>query len=285
MPTVKKQRVKKTPKKRSVRKPKRRKTGSVLDRIAPVSVEDCGIKLNIYGRSGTGKTTIACDFPKPLLHIVCSAIGLGESRSVANVKGIHDVELRESSELDDLTYYVSDGNFSTVVLDHATELQGLVLKEIMGLEELPAQASWGMASREQYGQCALQVKERLRKLLGLRCHVVIIAQEREFNTEGGGDLLMPFVASALTPSITGWLNPACDYICHTLIRQKTVKKTVKIGKKRIIKLVPGKGVEFCLRTSPNPVYTTKFRVPKGTKLPDVIVDPTFAKLNRLIQGD
>jgi hypothetical protein len=284
MPTIKKNR----PAKKAVRRTKkapRAKAKGVLGRIAPVSLEDIGLKVCNYGRSATGKTTLVSSFPKPILHIVCSAIGLGESRSIANTKGIDDVELEKSEDLRELVEHVRDsGKYQTVCLDHATGMQDLMLREILELTELPAQGSWGMASREQWGQCALKTKECLRAILGLSCNVVINAQEREFDNDGEGEVLMPYVAAALSPSVVGWLNPACDYIVNSFIRGKvkTVKK--RIGKKVVEIQTPMKGAEYCLRVGPHPVYTTKFRVPKGTELPEVIVDPDYSKIMKLIQG-
>jgi len=281
MPTVKKWARK--PRAKPVRK---NNLGGAVGRIAPVvSSELPPVRMNLYGRSGTGKTTLACTFPKPLLHIVCSAIGLGESLSIRGVKDVHDVELHSSEEVVQLAELVArERNYVTVVLDHATGLQDLVLREIMGITELPVQKSWGMASREQYGQCAMKTKEYLRKLLSLGCHTVIVAQEREFESEGGGDLLAPYVASALTPSVTGWLNPACDYISQTFLRPGTVTKKVKLGGKTVSTQQRTGSAEYCARTGPDAVYATKFRLPKGTSLPDYIVDPDFDKLYRLIQG-
>lgn len=278
-------------KKQTLRKPRKASKG-VIGRIAPVRLTEHGMKLNIYGRSGTGKTTLACTFPKPLLHIVCSAIGLGESRSITNIKGVDDIEIRTCAEIVELRDHVLESDYKTVVLDHATGVQDLKIKEVLGLSEIPLALyraagkgeSWSVVSRQQYGQVALEMKEILRELLKLPQHVIIVAQEREFNADGEGELLMPFVASALTPSVTGWLNPACDFICQTFIRQKTEEKQISIGKKKVNKRRNVKGVDYCLRTAPDPVYTTKFRLPKGTLLPDVVVDPDYVKINKLIQG-
>jgi hypothetical protein len=140
-----------------------------------------------------------------------------------------------------------------------------------------------MAKQQEWGQCALETKERLRSLLKQSCHVVILAQEREFNTETEGDVIMPFVASALTPSVVGWLNPACDYICQTFIRDRFTEVMVKIAGKSVKRRKKEDGVDYCLRTAADPVYTTKFRLPKGARLPDAIVDPDYRKIQELIE--
>lgn len=281
MPTVRKQTA-------SVRRTRTRKvkTGSVVDRITELQIND-GIKINIYGRSGTGKTRIWSTFPKPILAMVCSGGNKpGELRSIntkENRKTIKSVVIEKGDELFELVEMQKNGGpYATLVLDHVTGLQDLALKEILGLEELPAQASWGLATQQQYGQLGIQVKSYLRSLLSLSCNIVIIGQEREFNTDNESELIMPYVASALSPSIVGWLNPACDYICQTFIREQTVSKTVKVGNKERTKDVSTGEVEYCLRTGPDPVYTTKFRVPPGTVLPNEVVDADFSKIAKLI---
>jgi hypothetical protein len=86
----------------------------------------------------------------------------------------------------------------------------------------------------------------------------------------------------------GWLNPACDYICQMFIRERTGKKKVKVKvgdkEKEIEQIVKLGGVDYCLRTAPDAVYTTKFRLPKGHALPECIVDPDYDKLVKLIGG-
>ena len=282
---------KKVAKRRPVKKRGRtKKATSVIDRIGPIGFnEDDGFSINLYGKSASGKTTLWGTFPSPILAIVCSGGKKpGELRSLdtpANRKRIDQVVLRESDELKKLIEHQEEtSHYKTIVLDHGTGLQDFVLKEILGLDELPAQKSWGLASREQYGQCTMQTKEYFRALLSLTCYRVIVAQEREFNTDGDESILEPYVSSALTPSLVGWLNPACDYIAETFIRQRMVEKTMTIKRKKIKRKVKGEGVDYCLRVGPHAVYTTKFRLPKGTPLPEVIVDPDYDKIMKLVQG-
>jgi len=211
----------------------------------------------------------------------------GEIRSInspENRKVIKQVTIQKSTDIGELVEYLTATNFKTIVLDHASGLQDIVLKEVLGLEEIPTQIGWGTASQQQWGQIALQMKERLRSLLGLPQNIVIIAQEREFDVNNESALLMPYVGSALSPSVTGWLNPAVDYICQTFIRRKMVEKKVKVGTKVTTMQPPGKGVEYCLRTAPDPVFTTKFRVPKGQPIPEEIVDPSYDKIIKLLKG-
>lgn len=268
----------------------------VLLRIRPIGfAEDSGIKINIYGRSATGKTTLWSTFPKPILAILCSGgSDPGELRSIdtpANRRTIQQVTLGYSSEIPVVLNHVRENPqlFKTVVLDHVTGFQDLVLRDILGLSELPAQKTFGMASRENWSQCTIQCKEHLRALLSLRCNVVIVAQEREFSGgEEGTDIIDPFVGSSLTPSLAGWLFPACDYIVQTFIkpREKVEITEVTVGDRveRIESRSRVKGqVDYCLRTGPNPRYTTKFRVP-NPNLPEYITNPNYDRIMELIKG-
>jgi len=273
MPTVKKQRPK---------GPRRRSKSSIASRIQPVSLKDNSIKMNVYGRTGTGKTTFACTFPKPLL-----LVGFEDgTKSVHNVKGVDFIDVRSTDDVKRLVDHVGESSkYKTVVADTLTGLQDLCLREILEIEKLPAQGSWGMASQQDWSQCALQTKEYLRALLELDANVLILAQERDFNTDTEGDVVLPYVGAAASPSVTGWLNPACDYVVQAFIRESTKTKRIKVGKKTVTRQIKSGDVEWCIRTKAHPVYTVKFRVPKGTELPQFVSDPSYQKILKLIEGN
>ncbi len=261
--------------------PPRTKGRSAVDRIAPVSkVDSGGLKLSLYGRSKTGKTRLISTFPKPVL-IIGAEDG---TRSIRNVPKVDFVLIERSDEIGPLLDRAAGLGYATVAVDTASALQDLILCEILGLTELPAQRSWGMASREQYGQCGLQMKTILRKVLELPLNVVITAHERNFNDEGGSDLIMPSVGSALSPSVAGWLNGASEYICQTFIRERSERKVTKVGTKEVATSMKTGEAEYCLRVGPHAVFMTGFRLPVGQTLPDVIVDPHYDKIAKIAYG-
>ena len=248
------------------------------------------MRVLLYGASGTGKTTLWATFPGPILCLLCSGGDKpGELRSIDTPEyreKIHPRVLTSSSLEGSLS---EAGAYATVVLDHASGFSDMVLSEIIG-KPVPAQKSWGLASQQQYGQLAMICKESFRRLLGLPCNVVIVAQERTFGGKDDGmdpDLMRPTVGAALTPSLTGWLNPACDYVLQTYKRPVMLRKeTVAVkGQPPIVTHERGKGVEYCLRTEPHDIFMTKFRIPKGHYLPECIVDPTWEKIQSVIRGE
>ncbi len=141
--------------------------------------------------------------------------------------------------------------------------------------------SWSAVSQQQYGQLALVLKDAFRRLLNVPKNVIVVAQERTFGgKEEGGladpELIRPTVGAALTPSVTGWLNPACDYVIQTFKRGKMTAytKTLNEGKPNEKVITTHRregGVEYCLRTEPHETFMTKFRSAGGKPLPDCIV--------------
>jgi hypothetical protein len=274
--------------------------GSILSQVKKLNFDDSdGIKILLYGQSGTGKTTTWATFPSPILAVVISGGEKpGELRSVftkENQDRIHPIYLKSSKDILTLIEELkeTDTGFATVVLDHASGLQDMILAEILGLDNLPAQKGWGLASQQQYGQCTLQCKEALRGLLSLSANVCIIAQERVFNDEADSDIIRPTVGAGLTPSLTGWLNTAVDYIVQTYKRQREEIVRTKVGEGKNAKTIETrkklKGVEYCLRIGPDATFTTKFRLPKGNDLPDSVVigkeDSAYTKIMRVIKGE
>lgn len=267
---------------------------SVIDRIGDIDFsDDEGIKLLVYGQSGSGKTTLWATFPKPILCLIVSGGNRpGELRSIntpENRKTIKQVVIQNPSEVSEVLLYAQEKAFKTVVLDHVTGLQDLVLADILNVDQLPAQKGWGMATQQQYGACTLRCKELLREMLSMPQNVFIVAQERVFDNDGDNDLIQPHVGAGLTPSLAGWLYTACDYICQTFKKQREELKETTIGKGKDAKTITTKqkvkGVDYCLRTGPDPVYTSKFRLPKGVPLPDALIDPDYDKILSLINGE
>jgi hypothetical protein len=267
-------------------------TGGVFDRVQSVEFSDDTIQLLLYGRSGTGKTTLWSTFPKPILGVICSGgQRSGELRSVSleDRRHIQTIRLENSQEFRDILDALHGGEgaqYRTIALDHAGGFQDLVLKEILGLDEIPVQKGWGYASREQYGACVVRCKEVFSKMLDLPLNVVIVAHERAFRPEEGAEseVIHPFVGAACTPSLTGWLNGAVDNVAQCYVRKKMAERTYRVGGKVTKRLEKTDENEFCLRTAQDDVYASRLRVPRGTVLPPVVVDPSYEKILALVQG-
>lgn len=265
--------------------PKKKASSSVLDRLTDISEVEPHFKLLLYGSSGSGKTTLAGTFPKDLLHIVCSSIGMEEALSIQNQTGITVVELQHSSELTDLVEWQrSEQKFKTVVLDHATGLEELILKEILGLEEIPVQKSWGMAKREDYATRGLQLRLRLKELLNLDCNVVVNVQEKIIEPEDESTLgLAPTVMGALSDKNIKWLNSACSFCYQMYTTPRMEVQQIKVGEEYIEQETPTNEVEYRLRMKAHPIYYARTRTPRRD-MPDSILNPTYDKIRAVIDG-
>lgn len=261
----------------------------VLERIAPIKQSNIGrLKMAVYGCPKTGKTRLACTFPKRLLII-------GAEDGTASVVGSRDVDfvqLKSTDEFGEVVSEVLTGRWRTVVVDTATKLRDMRIAEILGLSEAPTQKGFGFAKREQWMQCSQNLKDMLRPLLDaprvMDLNVVVIAQEQNFTSEDGAaqsDLVRPSVGSALGKSVCDWLHAECDYVCQTLIREETQAQSMDVAGEVMVTQVRTGRKQYCLRVGPHEVYQTGFRLPGGRTIEEeFIVNPSYAKIAALIEG-
>ncbi len=275
-----------------------RSNGSVLARAVPVQeIADDFIKIVIYGKNRTGKTTLACQFPKPLLLVACDPNQTGGAKSV---KGVNDVTYLRVATVKDLGKLADelrdDKTFRTHVLDTATSIQDMVLQDLLDLPAIPEQLDWGTATRDQYRARSERTRELLRLFLNLPVHTVVCAQEKDHNPPDRdkpevlrGGHAESFFAADLGGATVGWLHDACDYICRLYLDKETkeIKRTTKLPNGKVSEKVDvvetGKIIRR-LRTLYHPNFAAGMRTERPQDVPEYIEDPTFEKINRLIRG-
>jgi len=271
-----------------------------------------GIKISAYGSGKTGKTRLFATFPKPSLLIGTEdgtkSISTGR-KPKAQLKtgtwvyaltlpggretGIDFCHLKHSDEIDELVEMAEADPYRSISLDHGSGLEEMLLAEHLGLSG-PVNRGHGMAERSDWVIAQTGFKDKVHQLLSLAdrlgVDVMVIAHERSFKEEGvSSDIMMPTVGSALTPKVAAWLNGACDYVCQSFVRLKEIWKETEVkdsrgGTRKVKTRVATNEAEYCLRVGRHPVYMTGFRLPPGTYLPDVIVDPSYDKILSVIQG-
>lgn len=267
----------------------RRRRDDVLEGVTDIGEgEDGDHSFVLYGRSATGKTTLAGSFPKPLLYLDIRDRG---GRSIMDVKGIKQKQIREYAEFEETSEWLKRNptKYQSVIVDTVSQLQELVLKERGGEKNKEHRRSgdWGSMTRREWGDVSALMKDAIINLRDLQdegMNIVFVAQDRVFNfdeeeDQGTDDMLMPEVGPYLIPSVAKVLNASVTVIGNTFIRERTVKREVK-GKVR-----ERKEVQYCLRIGPNPVYTTKVRKPRKFIPPSVIVDPSYEDILAIMQGE
>lgn len=246
----------------------------------------------LYGRAGTGKTTLAASWPKPILYLNIKDEG---TDSIADVEDIDVVDIETSEDmLEIILWCVKKANrgklkYKTIILDTMTQFQGILVREKIAeskkkLKKGQLPGDFGTLTQQEWGSIAGEMKKLIMDVRGLPMECVFICQERIFNAgdeeDDGLDQIEPEVGPRLSPSVKDDLNASVSIIANTFIRikvttvkdEKTKKKSKKIEK------------QYCLRVGPNSVYTTKIRKPKGIEAPDYIVDPTFRKIKKIVKG-
>lgn len=241
----------------------------------------------LYGRSGTGKTTLAGSFPKPMLLLDVKDEG---TDSIADVKGIKVFDVTSFEDFE-LAYYHLEKNpkrYKTVVIDTVSQLQHIAIRELMEDKQMMKGRSagdWGSMKKRDWGDVSSLMKEwviNYRDLASKGMEVVFIAQDRSFNFDEEVDdesSVVPEIGPALMPSVMRVLNAAVQVIGNTFIRERFIKKEVKGKIERTSKL------EYCLKVGPDPVYITKIRKPRNIDPPKVIVDPSYEDIVNIIKGE
>lgn len=208
--------------------------GSVLASAVDVrTLKRQHVKLCIYGRNRSGKTSLACQFRKPILLISSEPDENGGADSVADMDGVTMVRIAPYRLKKDLVHgsakvvaianeLATNNPFATVVLDTITSLQDVILVELMGLPKVPEMMSWGMVPEGVYQQRAEKLRETVRPILRLEnCNVAILAQEKDHNAQeerGGKAKILhtmqqgSFMAPALGATNAQWLQDACGYV-------------------------------------------------------------------------
>lgn len=252
------------------------KKSSLEDRFIDLLELDTPTIITLYGRPGTGKTTIACTGPKPLLLIDVKDKGTDSGKREDLEPGdITVFELENFDEIYEVYDYIQDNpeRFKSVAIDHMTALQDFCYQKVMD-EEGKSKMSQGM-----YGTAGNYLKEVINLYKGLTdlgITPIFNCQDRMESGDGEGeDQLLPEVGPSLMPSVARTLCAASRVIGHTY-QFENVEKLDGAKVRR--------NIEFRLRLGPNPYYITKVTRPVGTPCPMFLVDATYKDIMKIVKG-
>lgn len=259
-----------------VKKSQKPKKSSVEDRFKDLLDMETPTIITLYGRPGTGKTTISCTLPKPLLLIDVKDKGTDSGKREELERGdITVFELEEFDDIYEIYDYVEENpdRFKSVVIDHMTALQDFCyrkVKEEEGKEDM---------SQRLYGIAADYLKEVINLYKGLSDLGItpcFNCQDRMESGDGEGeDQLLPEVGPGLMPSVARTLCAASRVIGHTY-QFENVEKLDGAKVRR--------NIEFRLRLGPNPYYITKVTRPFGTPCPQFVVNATYQDIMKVVRG-
>lgn len=248
---------------------------AITDRIKPVSSLGLVLAALFYGRAGTGKTTLAATFPKPLLLLDVREKG---TDSVSEVEDVDVLSIEDWDDFEQVYWFLksSQNKYKTVVVDAVSQLQDYAVEK--ALEE--DGKTHDLISKRQWGVAAGKLKQWIinyRDLVDDDINVVFLAHDRaNKGEEVDDDELMPSIGPRVMPSVASVLTASVKLIGNTFI-QETHKK-LPTGKLE-------RSVKYCLRVGPHSFYETKVRINKGGYVPDILVDPSYNSLVSLMKGE
>jgi len=252
------------------------KFADLQKRIQPVSSLGLTLACLFYGRAGTGKTTVASTFPKPILHLDIREKG---TDSISDVKGVDTLQLEDWDDFEQVYWLLAskENKYKTVVIDPISTLQDFAMAQAMKDD---GKREGDLVTKRQWGAISGMMKTWItnyRDLVDKEINVVFLAHDRATDGEEGEDgELMPSIGPRLMPSVASVLNAAVKLIGNTFIRESHEK----LGGGRV-----KRKVAYCMRVGPHSYYITKIRQPKGTFTPEVLEDPGYNDLVSIMKGD
>lgn len=297
----------------------------VLGSGTPVGMlEDLYNKVALYGRNRIGKTTLACQWKKPLALLSIEPSPTGGARSVMNEKGVTVYRISSRPLVDPRTgkkepycgsqkalaiaesmrvrFARGERPFETVVIDGITAWNYIMLGEVMGVrpDDIPAILGWGKVSREQYTERSERIITHVRPFIDLPCNVVIIAQEKDHNPpkeDGKNNLTRgmqeeSFFSLDISATPARWIQDACDFVGQLYQDRQIITKHEKVSiggevTDNVTQVDTGKLVRR-LRTLYHPNYAAGVRSPVSSSVPEYIEAETplemYTELMKVMMG-
>lgn len=251
-------------------------TASILTKIQPVSSLETNLVMMVYGRSGTGKTAFGATFPKPILFIDTNERG---TETIRQEEDVDVVRITEWAEIEELYWGLRDKatevEYASIVIDQVTNLQDIAMGEVLRKNRKGADEPFSVRNWGQLGGLLKQLISDFRELSD-EYNLLLIAHERAYaGGEDDQDAIEPSIGARVMPSVGSFLDGAVDAIGSTFIRERFVTE----DRKEI------RHVDYCMRIGPHAFYSTKVRRPVSAgPIPELIVNPTYAKIRLLTEG-
>jgi len=164
-------------------------------------------KVLLYGVAGTGKTTMAATFPKPLfLDLEGGMLSTRRVGPVLRYPKNPSEDIKSYPQVVDFyNAIVADKNpqFETIVIDSLNELQLLVTSYVVGKFRKVTRQYDDQMTLADYGKANRDFAKVVRLFLKLPYHVVFTAasSQKEFGDEGALQIAPKFVGKQVGPDV------------------------------------------------------------------------------------
>lgn len=218
-----------------------------------------------WGKSGTGKTKFVASLPKPLLYI---RIGDDGSNTIANVDGIKAIHAESLDQLKGIGEELKkDRKFASVAVDTFSMITNVWIDQnIIQKKKKMTQQAWGDLKVETEELIKIFHEVAATHIVALTCH------ESNDSIEGMEDEIIPDFRPNTTKGARTYLEGMANYGIHMAKMKKTV---VKDGVEKEV-------VRYIGQLGANSYYWTKLQIDPEIKVPDIIVNPTYDKIMKII---
>ena len=220
-----------------------------------------------WGKSGTGKTKFVASLPKPLLYI---RVGDDGSNTIANVDGIKAIHAETLEQLKEIGEEPKkDKKFASVAVDTFSMITNVWIDQnITQKKKKMTQQAWGDLKVETEELIKIFHEVAATHIVALTCH------ESNDSIEGMEDEIIPDFRPNTTKGARTYLEGMANYGIHMAKMKKTV---IKDGvEKEVVRYVGHLGA--------NSYYWTKLQIDPDIKVPDAVVNPTYDKIMKIING-
>lgn len=237
----------------------------MLENVTNIKDFSQGKFVALYGKSGSGKTTLGATFPKPMLYV---KIGDDGSSVIKDVEDIDAVEITKVGQIKQLLKELeTNKTYKSVFFDTFTLIVNEWKNEnIVSKKKKMTQQAWG--------DLLVDTEELIREMhkLSKQKWVIISGHEVTDSIEGMEDELLPDVRMSVSKGARTYLEGMVNYGLHTIVVEKEIEKD---GESKVVN-------KHAVDIGPNPYYWTKFQSIKSKKIPKRMLNPTFNKLNELM---
>lgn len=237
----------------------------MLENVTNIKDFSQGKFVALYGKSGSGKTTLGATFPKPMLYV---KIGDDGSSVIKDVEDIDAIEITKVGQIKQLLKELEiNKTYKSVFFDTFTLIVNEWKNEnIVSKKKKMTQQAWG--------DLLVDTEELIREMhkLSKKKWVIISGHEVTDSIEGMEDELLPDVRMSVSKGARTYLEGMVNYGLHTIVVEKEIEKD---GDSKIVN-------KHAVDIGPNPYYWTKFQSIKSKKIPKRMLNPTFNKLNELM---
>lgn len=238
-------------------------------------------KQLIYGRNKKGKTTYS------LSGGVDNTLHLDPEKGAVTMRKLNPYRwpIKRWEDLQEAwgairTYQLapsmfggtSDEPFTRISVDGLTKMNNMALRYVMSVaEERDLDRRPGMVDRRDYNKSGELMKDMLNNFLNLDMGVIFTAQERMM-TMDSGDSDEDEESTFFVPDLPAGVRSAVNSIVDVIGRIYTVR--VPIGED----MKPQRRLQIGVHER----YDTGFRSDFGSRVPDMVKNPTVPKIEQLL---